>query len=421
MEKKAVKNLARKWRPAFFKEIVGQEQATTLLTNALKFSRVPQALLFAGPRGVGKTTTARILAKALNCEKRTEAEPCGECTSCKAMAEGRHLGVIEIDAASHRGVSEIEKILEDVSYIPMESIYKVYIIDEVHMLSNTAFNALLKTLEEPPERVVFVLATTEPEKIPLTVRSRCLRIDFKPVPENLILERLKEVAQKEGINLDQEAAFLIARGAAGSLRDALVMLEQVATYASGTVSREAVEEALSLEPVETVCSFLKAAAQKDLPRLLSLAADVSRSGKDPVSFARQIVQTLRDVLVYKINPQALSAAPKWWIDQIEQLKPYFSSENLLYLIEHAIQFERDIRNSPFPGLVLEAVGIKLANLMDYVPPKKLMEMLQRYTPQPAKARGPVKEIRTQPAREQIPPIVKQAIELFAGRLVGIKR
>ena len=227
--------LALKYRPATFADVIGQEHVTRTLSNALERGRTAHAYLFAGPRGSGKTTTARLLAKALNCDRGVTGEPCGECENCVAIAAGRSLDVIEIDAASNRGIDDIKELREAVKYAPAQGRYKVYIVDEVHQLSKDAFNALLKTLEEPPRGVVFVLATTEPHKILPTILSRCQRFDFRPIPLDAIRKRLADIARLEGFALDERAEFAIAKKADGSLRDALSLLDQVVAFGGDSI------------------------------------------------------------------------------------------------------------------------------------------------------------------------------------------
>ncbi|MFN4201087.1 MAG: DNA polymerase III subunit gamma/tau, partial [Fervidobacterium gondwanense] len=253
-----MESLYRKYRPSTFREIVGQGHIKKLLKNALEKRTLSHAYIFAGPRGTGKTTTARILAKSLNCEKNQFGEPCNECASCKSIDNGSHLDVVELDAASNRGIDEIRKIRDGVNFTPVMGKYKVYIIDEVHMLTREAFNALLKTLEEPPEHILFVLATTNPEKIPPTIISRCHVLEFRNISKEDIVQRLKEVCESEGFDVTEEALEKISKKAAGGLRDALSILEQVVRYAGGEVTSEVVEEALGYVSEDVLMRFLDA-------------------------------------------------------------------------------------------------------------------------------------------------------------------
>jgi len=227
--------LARKWRPQLFEEVVGQQHITQTLQNAISQKRVAHAFLFTGARGVGKTSTARILAKALNCEKGPQINPCGQCTNCQEVTHGTSMDVIEIDGASNRGIDEIRELKENVRYTPAKSRYKIYIIDEVHMLTKEAFNALLKTLEEPPPHIIFIFATTEPHKIPATILSRCQRYDFKRIPFREVIGSLKRIVEEEKIQISQRGLLSIAQESEGSLRDAQSLLDQVIAYAGKNI------------------------------------------------------------------------------------------------------------------------------------------------------------------------------------------
>ncbi len=272
--------LYRKYRPKRFSEIVGQDHVKKVLTRAITEGRVSHAYIFAGPRGTGKTTTARILAKALNCEKREGAEPCGKCYACKAIDEGTFMDVIELDAASNRGIDEIRKIKEGASFRPIEGKYKVYIIDEVHMLTREAFNALLKTLEEPPPHVVFVLATTNLEKVPPTIISRCQVLEFRNLPRDLIVKRLKEICDKEGIDATDEALEYISKRSMGGMRDAITILEQVWKFSGRKIGVKEVEEALGLIGSDVVGRYLNGILAGDIESVMKAVDEVYYSGKE---------------------------------------------------------------------------------------------------------------------------------------------
>ena len=272
--------LYRKYRPKKFSEVVGQDHVKKVLMRAIEEGRVSHAYIFAGPRGTGKTTTARILAKALNCEHREGAEPCGKCYSCRAIDEGTFMDVVELDAASNRGIDEIRRIREGASFRPIEGKYKVYIIDEVHMLTREAFNALLKTLEEPPPHVVFVLATTNLEKVPPTIVSRCQVLEFRNLPEDLIVERLREVCEKEGIDVTEEALKLIAKRSMGGMRDALTILEQVWKFSGGKIDVPDVENALGLIRSDIVKRYVESVLRGDIEGIKKVVEEVYYSGKE---------------------------------------------------------------------------------------------------------------------------------------------
>jgi len=296
--------LYRKWRPRTFEEVVGQEHVVRTLRNALNSGRVHHAYLFAGPRGTGKTTTARLLAKAVNCLAPDPADrPCNKCAICQAVNEGRLMDLIEIDAASNTGVDDVRELRERVGFRPNVARYKVYVIDEVHMLSNAAFNALLKTLEEPPPHAIFVLATTEPHRIPPTIRSRCQRFDFRRIPLEAIVERLERIIQGEGIVAEREALTLIARQATGSMRDAESLLDQLAAYTDGGITVDVVRAALGTGAEEAVMGLVDALAEGDTARGLDLINRVVDQGIDPRQFARQVVEHLRGLLLTRLGSE----------------------------------------------------------------------------------------------------------------------
>lgn len=272
--------LYRKYRPRKFSEIVGQDHVKKILTRAIMEGKVSHAYIFAGPRGTGKTTTARILVKALNCENREGAEPCGKCYACKAIDEGTFMDVVELDAASNRGIDEIRKIKEGASFRPIEGKYKAYIIDEVHMLTKEAFNALLKTLEEPPPHVVFILATTNLEKVPPTIISRCQVLEFRNLPKKLIIKRLKEICEKEGIEATDEALEYIAKKSMGGMRDAITILEQVWKFSGKKIDVRSVEEALGLIDSDVIEKYLDAILSGDIEKVIDVVNDVYYSGKE---------------------------------------------------------------------------------------------------------------------------------------------
>ncbi|HCP60194.1 MAG TPA: DNA polymerase III subunit gamma/tau, partial [Dehalococcoidia bacterium] len=290
----------RKWRPQTLAEVVGQEQVTRTLLNALGYGRVSHAYLFCGPRGTGKTSTGRILAKAVNClTNNGQGEPCNTCDMCRSITEGRALDVIEIDAASNRGIDEIRDLREKVNYAPNQARYKVYIIDEVHMLTKEASNALLKTLEEPPPPVIFVLATTEGHKVLPTIMSRCQRFDFRRISQADIISRLTHICGSEGIHMEPEALQLIARNATGSLRDAENLLEQLTTYYGAEVKFQQVQSLLGITGDERTRELVKYIIDNDVPAGIATINSVSSDGLDLRQFSREMVEHLRALLLIK--------------------------------------------------------------------------------------------------------------------------
>src|SRR3989338_3133236 len=289
--------LARKYRPQTFDELVGQPHVTTTLTRALQSKRVAQAYLFSGMRGVGKTSAARILAKCLNCAKGPTDKPCGECSSCVSITQGNSLDVMEIDGASNRGIDEIRTIREGVAFSPTSGSFRIYIIDEVHMLTAEAFNALLKTLEEPPAHVKFIFATTAPNKVPPTVLSRCQRFDFRRLDAGTIVNTLKEIASSERISIDGAAMYAIARAAGGSLRDAEVVLEQLSSFVSGEIKETDVSELLGAIESDALFDLSQAILDKDGTKSLSIIQRQLEQGKDSLQLLGGLMRHMRNLLI----------------------------------------------------------------------------------------------------------------------------
>ncbi len=296
---------ARKYRPQTFDDLVGQTHVSRTLKNAVAQNRLAHAYLFVGPRGVGKTSTARILAKSLNCVKGPTVTPCGECDNCREIAGGNSLDVIEIDGASNNSVEDVRQLRENVRYAPAKGRYKIYLIDEVHMLSPAAFNALLKTLEEPPEHVKFIFATTEPQKVLPTILSRCQRFDLHRIPANLIAKHLQFIAGKETITLEPAAAHAIARGAEGGLRDAESMLDQLVAFCGEKVSENDVLDVFGFTSEQTVVDLTGRILQGETPGAIDLLHQQSDAGKDMMRLMSDLIAYLRDLLVFKAKPEAL--------------------------------------------------------------------------------------------------------------------
>ena len=296
--------LARRWRPQRFEDLVGQEVVVRTLHNALASRQVAHAYLFSGLRGVGKTTAARLLAKALNCEKGPTPEPCGVCVSCEEITAGRSPDVQEIDAASNRGIDEVRRLIEVARVMPMRDRYRVFILDEAHQLTAEAFNALLKLLEEPPAHVVFILASTARHKFPATILSRCQQLDFRPIPLELIVARLTAIAAADSFTLEPDAAQLVARAAEGSLRDALSLLDRVRAFADGAVTQQAISEVLGLPSVEVLLSLWAALEAGDVARALTIVRDEDAAGRDPRALYERLIELLQALLLLACDPQA---------------------------------------------------------------------------------------------------------------------
>ena len=353
----------RRWRPKTFEEIIGQERITRTLQNAIRAGRTSHAYLFAGHRGTGKTTTARILAKALNCVAGPTPTPDNTCPACVAISRGVSMDVIEIDGASNTSVDDVRDLKEKIVLAPTESRYKVYIIDEVHMLSTSAFNALLKTLEEPPAHAVFILVTTEPHRIPPTVLSRCQRFDFRRVSFAEITGRLRAIAQAEGIAIDEEALAQIVRNADGSVRDAESVLDQLSAYSDGRIDRDLVTSVLGLVDDETARAFAAAALDRDVATTLRLAQEATDAGKDIRQLLRTLLEYFRDLLVVKACGPAASQildAPPERLAQLSSQVEGAEVSNLLRAVRVLNDAVTDARWSAQPRLALEVALIRVA-------------------------------------------------------------
>ncbi|MCS7250831.1 MAG: DNA polymerase III subunit gamma/tau [Anaerolineae bacterium] len=350
--------LYRKWRPRRFEEVVGQEHVTRTLRNALRLGRIAHAYLFAGPRGTGKTTTARLLAKAVNClAESVDERPCDGCRICQAVNEGRLIDLIEIDAASNRGIDEIRDLRERVRFSPSEARYKVYVIDEAHMLTSEAFNALLKTLEEPPPHVIFILATTEPHRIPATILSRCQRFDFRRLSTAEIVRRLEEIVAIEGIAAEPEALTWIARQATGSLRDAVTLLDQLAADAE-LISVERVQRALGAGRWDLVSQIVEALAERETARGLTLIARAIEEGAHPQQLARQLVEHLRAVMWIQWGDTETLDLPIEQISAVQRHARAFPPEVLPRLIRLFTAAASDMRAAWQPQLALELAFVE---------------------------------------------------------------
>jgi DNA polymerase-3 subunit gamma/tau len=355
--------LARRWRPQRFEEIVAQDHVTVTLRNAIKAGRIAHAYLFTGPRGIGKTTTARILAKALNCERREGVEPCGECPSCTEIVGSRSLDVLEIDGASNRGIDEIRNLRENVKYAPARGPYKVYIIDEVHMLTAEAFNALLKTLEEPPTHVIFIFATTQPHRVPATIVSRCQRFDFRKIPSDAITRRLEAIIAQEKMDVDSDVLPLLARKADGSLRDAESMLDQLVSFGEERITVEDAHSLLGLVDEHLYKDLTDRLVTGDAGGALEVVAEVDERGYDLVEFVRGFLEHLRSLLFERLGvgssaPGAAGGRTAATRAELPDLEP----EDLLRMMRALSVLEASMRRSSQPRILLETELVRLAHL-----------------------------------------------------------
>lgn len=374
--------IARKWRPQTFQDLVGQQHVTETLKNAILNNRVAHAYIFSGARGVGKTTAARILAKALNCVKGPTAEPCGVCDSCKEIAAGTSLDVIEIDAASNRGIDQIRELREMVRYAPAASRTKVVILDEAHMLTGEASNALLKTLEEPPDRVVFVMATTEPENLEDTIRSRSQHFHFRALTFAEITKRLEEIAQKEELKIEPGAMAVIARMAEGSLRDALSLLEQARAYCGDTIPDDQVRALLGVVPEDALEELVGAIAAGSADRALGLVHTFQKEGRNLQHFCREAIRHIRNLLIARVcgvDSELIAATP----DQrpaIAKAAALFSEEDLTRFFQILLQTDDDLRRKPDPRVHLEMGLLRLINAARLAPLEELLAELKSGAP-----------------------------------------
>lgn len=361
--------LYREERPQTFAEVVGQEHVTRTLRNAMATGRLSHAYLFAGPRGTGKTSIARILAKAINCQQAAHGEPCDRCQPCRLIREGRTMDVIEIDAASNRGIDEIRDLRDKVKYSPTELKKKVYIIDEVHMLTEPAFNALLKTLEEPPDHVVFILATTESHKVPVTIRSRCQRYDFHRLDLGQTLRRLRDVCQKHGFRVEDEALAAVARQAEGGMRDALSLLDQLTAFAEEgrPITLEDTLMVLGTAPLDRFLALDAAVMAGNTGDALLLLDDLVRQGKDLRQFVRDYLAHLRDLLLLKVAGGALLELPQGTLQQLQVQADQFGQAQLMGTIKLLAALESDLRLSHNPRLLVELTLIRVCDAMTAVP------------------------------------------------------
>jgi DNA polymerase-3 subunit gamma/tau len=350
--------LARKWRPKSFREMVGQEHVLQALINALDHDRLHHAYLFTGTRGVGKTTIARILAKCLNCEQGVSSEPCGECSSCVEIAEGRSVDLLEVDAASRTKVEDTRELLENVQYAPTRSRYKVYLIDEVHMLSTHSFNALLKTLEEPPPHVKFLLATTDPQKLPATVLSRCLQFNLKNMPPEQIVGHLQNVLGQEMVSFEEPALWLLGRAAAGSMRDALSLTDQAIAFGSGKLSEADVRSMLGSVDLSFVYQLLEAVSGGDPATVLEVVAHMGEHAPDFEGSLDEVLSLVHRVALAQVVPDAIDNS---WGDaaRVGEIARGISAEDAQLFYQIALNGKRDIGLAPDPRSGFEMILLRM--------------------------------------------------------------
>jgi len=368
--------LARKWRPQNVTDLIGQEHVSRTLANAIRSGRIHHAFLFTGARGVGKTSAARILAKALNCEVGLSDTPCGTCQSCAEIAAGQGLDVIEIDGASNTGVDDVRELRDNIRYLPSRSRYKIFIIDEVHMLSTSAFNALLKTLEEPPPHAKFIFATTEPHKIPVTILSRCQRFDFRKIPLVRVTAKLREIAAAEELVISDRSLALIARHGEGSMRDALSTLDQVIAFCGEQVDDDDVQALLGMVDRRLLFDAVEAIIQRDPRRALDSAQRFDQLGVALRQVAQELVETFRALVICKVvaDPAELLDLVGEEVLELQRLAEGASLEELQRIVTLLLKLQADLAGSPYPLLSLEMTLVRLANLP---PMEELSKLLGR--------------------------------------------
>jgi DNA polymerase-3 subunit gamma/tau len=357
-------NLPVKYRPKTFEEVTGQHIVTRTLQNALKHRKVSSAYLFTGPKGVGKTTIARLLAKGLNCEEGITPHPCNKCIVCREIDESRSLDVIEIDGASNRGIDEIRNLRENVRFMPSRGRYRVFIIDEVHMLTTEAFNALLKTLEEPPSHVIFIMATTDPRKIPETVISRTQRFDFKPLANHELKERVLYVAEREGIPIDGNAVDLLVRYSEGSMRDALALLEQLSIFTEKTITVDEVRQLLGVIPEEFYFKLIKSATKGDVKTLLKMTDDIFEEGYSPLEFVRGFQNSVESLLRAKSGIEN---------NIFTQLSKEIPEEDIIGILKIALDMEESVKRTSRPRVYIDYHLVRLAYLPSAIEINEILE------------------------------------------------
>ncbi|MCX5716891.1 MAG: DNA polymerase III subunit gamma/tau [Nitrospirae bacterium] len=366
--------LARKWRPQGFDDLVGQEPIIRILKNSIAQKKIAHAYIFSGPRGVGKTSTARILAKALNCENGPTPSPCGTCASCTAVKDGTSIDVLEIDGASNNSVDDIRNLREGVKYTPLGGRYKIYIIDEAHMLSTSAFNALLKTLEEPPPHAIFVLATTAPRKIPATIFSRCQHLPFRRISAQKIKERVRQIASSEDIKISDSAIEIVARAADGSMRDSLTILDQVTAFSS-EIDADGVKDLLGIADIGMLAEVSSAVIDGDREKIIKVISELVGKGADLKSFAKDLVEFFRNLLIAKFvkKPAEILDLSEDEINILSRILPKISPDLLTLMLSEMVKAELDVRYSFSPRLSLEMSLIRISFLSTLKPVKEAIE------------------------------------------------
>ncbi len=402
------KALYRKYRPATFDEVVGQKHVVMTLQNAVKNNKLAHAYLFCGPRGTGKTSVAKLLAKTINCT--SENKPCGHCANCIDIQESTHPDVVELDAATNNGVDEVRELIEKVKYAPMQGKYKVYIIDEVHMMTPSAFNALLKTLEEPPEYCIFILATTEPHKVLPTIVSRCQRFDFNKVPVPVMKERLRYIVDKEGINCSDDALQLIAELAEGGMRDALSVLDQCIAYAENNISAEDVSVVYGIATNAEKLELLRAVKYRDVQKTMRMVNDFSGRGIDLQRLTLDLINLAKEAVIYSYSGNQ-NLLEKTTVEQVKQLLSEYSSKDLLKCIDYLMDTSGKYRDSTDSMSYLEVCLLKMMDVSDMQPQIVEEPVIKEVIPEPIKTEEAEAEKTVEEAKEEEPEEIPVEIEV----------
>ncbi len=428
--------LARKWRPQLFADLIGQEHVSQTLMNAISADRVHHAFLFTGARGVGKTSAARIFAKALNCQQGPTTEPCGVCPSCVEITASQGIDVFEIDGASNTGVDDIRELRENIRYLPAQSRYKIFIIDEVHMLSINAFNALLKTLEEPPAHAKFIFATTEPHKIPITILSRCQRFDFRKIGLGPLQGHLRHIVTQENIQISDVGLSMVARSGGGSMRDALSTLDQVIAFCGEQIDDDSLQGLLGLVSRRILLDCIEAILTRDARQALAVVQRVDEHGHSFRQFCRQLVELVRALVILKVTdqPEDLLDYAEVELQELRSLATPVSLEDLHRLLSLLIRSEAELAVSNYPRLTMEMVLVKLASLprgIEVASLVKKLEALERRlaggglpapvsTPVPAATSAPAPSLDSPPPPAQGPELKKPEPAVAAAVDMGEK-
>ena len=433
MQQEHYEVIARKWRPQTFDDVIGQQHITNTLKNEIQSGRIAHAFLFSGIRGIGKTSAARILAKALNCQSgdAPTAEPCNQCDACLSIKHGTATDVMEIDGASNRKIENIRELRENIKFSPAKLRYKVYIIDEVHMLTKEAFNALLKTLEEPPKHAIFVLATTDDHKVPITITSRCQRFSFRGVGLNDMSRALQRITEAEGIQIDQQSLLYIAKRSEGSMRDAQSILEQVISYCGQEVSREKVAEILGVVGSESIQDVAEAILSDEPEKLLEVVHSLVLQGHDLEQFYKELIEHVRNLLVLKVSSKAERLLENSMLgpDVLREQSASHSFQELQAIFKYLLRMESDIKRSAYPRFTLEmallqASQIKSIELFDDAL-KQIQSLgeqfsaFQQFVPQelPIAAEPDAVPIPEAPERMGIEELADKACEIFEGEIL----